>query len=53
MKEFIETYGGIIAAAIIIMLVIIASTPLGQSIISGIQEAVSKLTTALGTTVSP
>ncbi|MBA4698467.1 MAG: hypothetical protein H2212_03455 [Ruminococcus sp.] len=53
MKSFMEEYGIIIVAAIVIMIIVVAATPLGEGIRSGIQTAVEKLTTALGTTVSP
>ena len=42
MKTFMEEYG----------VIVVAATPLGNSIKAGIIEAVGKLTTALGTTAS-
>lgn len=52
MKSFMEEYGIIVVAAIVIMIIVVAATPLGGSIREGITAAVSKLTTALETTVS-
>ena len=42
MKTFMEEYG----------IIVVAATPLGNSIKLGITEAVGKLTTALGTTAA-
>lgn len=52
MKTFMEEYGVIVVAAIVIMIIVVAATPLGTSIQQGITQAVAKLTTALGTTVT-
>ena len=46
MKAFMEEYGVIVVAAIVIMIIVVAS-PIGDSIKSGIMEAVQKLTNAL------
>ena len=46
MKAFMEEYGVIVVAAIVIM-IIVAASPIGDSIKSGIMEAVQKLTNAL------
>lgn len=49
MKAFMEEYGVIVVAAIIIMLIVVAASPIGDAIKAGINTAVQKLTTALGT----
>lgn len=50
MKAFLEEYGVIVVAAIVIMIIVVFATPAGKSIRDGIQSAVTKLTTQLGKT---
>ena len=47
MKAFMEEYGVIVGEAIVIMIIVVAASPIGDSIKSGIMEAVQKLTNAL------
>ena len=47
MKAFLEEYGVIIVAAIVICLIIVAATPIGTSIKTGIMNSVTTLTTRL------
>ena len=49
MKAFLEEYGVIIVAAIVICLIIGAATPIGTKIKEGITSAVAKLTERLNT----
>ena len=51
MKTFLEEYGVVVVAAIIITIIVVAATPLGTKIKEGIDGAVAKLTSKLGTTV--
>ena len=44
MKAFLEEYGVIIVAAIVITIIIVAATPIGTSIKEGIMQAVDTLT---------
>ena len=50
MKAFLEEYGVIVVAAIVIMIIVVFATPAGTSIKTGIETAVRKLTTQLGKT---
>ena len=50
MKEFIQEYGGIVVSAIVIMIVVVAATPIGNSLKDGITQTITKLTTQLGKT---
>ena len=50
MKAFLEEYGVIVVAAIVIMIIVVLATPAGTSIKTGIETAVQKLTTQLGKT---
>ena len=50
MKAFLEEYGVIVVAAIVIMIIVVFATPAGTSIKEGIQAAVKKLTDQLGKT---
>ena len=50
MKAFLEEYGVIVVAAIVIMIIVVFATPAGNSIKDGIQSAVTKLTSQLGKT---
>ena len=50
MKAFLEEYGVIVVAAIVIMIIVVFATPAGTSIKTGIETAVQKLTTQLGKT---
>ena len=50
MKAFLEEYGVIVVAAIVIMIIVVFATPAGNSIKTGIETAVQKLTTQLGKT---
>ena len=47
MKAFLEEYGVIIVAAIVICLIIVAATPIGTAIKTGIMNSVTTLTTRL------
>ena len=47
MKAFLEEYGVIIVAAIVICLIIVAATPIGTAIKDGIMNSVTTLTTRL------
>lgn len=47
MKAFLEEYGVIIVAAIVICLIIVAATPIGTAIKTGIMNSVDTLTTRL------
>ena len=47
MKAFLEEYGVIIVAAIVICLIIVAATPIGTAIKTGIMNSVNTLTTRL------
>ena len=47
MKTFLEEYGVVVVSAIVIMIIVVAATPLGKSIKDGIVSAVSRLTTSL------
>ena len=44
MKAFLEEYGVIVVAAIVIMIVVVFATPLGQELSKQITAAVSKVT---------
>ena len=44
MKAFLEEYGVIIVAAIVITIIIVAATPIGTAIKEGILKAVNTLT---------
>ena len=48
MKTFLEEYGVVVVAAMIITIIVVAATPLGEKIRDGINGAVEKLTTKLG-----
>ena len=50
MKAFLEEYGVIVVAAIVIMIIVVFATPAGTSIRDGIQSAVKKLTDQLAKT---
>ena len=50
MQAFLEEYGVIVVAAIVIMIIVVFATPAGNSIKSGIETAVKKLTDKLGQT---
>ena len=50
MKAFLEEYGVIVVAAIVIMIIVVFATPAGTSIKTGIENAIQKLTTKLGQT---
>ena len=52
MKTFIEEYGLVVVSIIVIMLIVVAATPIGTNLKDGIMTAIEKLTTALGTAVS-
>lgn len=52
MKTFIEEYGLVVVSIIVIMLIVVAATPIGTNLKDGIMAAIEKLTTALGTAVS-
>ncbi len=47
MKAFLEEYGVIVVAAIVIMIVVVFATPLGQELRKQITAAVSKVTDKL------
>ena len=47
MKAFLEEYGVIVVAAIVIMLIVVFATPLGTMIKEGIDNAVKKVTEKL------
>ena len=47
MKAFLEEYGVIIVAAIVITIIIVAATPIGTAIKDGILKAVNTLTTRM------
>ena len=47
MKAFLEEYGVIVVAAIVIMLIVVFATPLGNMIKTGIEKAVEKVTEKL------
>ncbi|MDO4469818.1 MAG: hypothetical protein Q4C84_08245 [Bacillota bacterium] len=47
MKAFLEEYGVIVVAAIVIMLIVVFATPLGTKIKEGIEKAVAKVTEKL------
>ena len=49
MKAFLEEYGVIIVAAIVITIIIVAATPIGTSIKDGILKAVNTLTERMNT----
>ena len=49
MKAFMEEYGVMVVAAIVIMVIVVAASPIGESIKTGIENAVGKLTTGLET----
>ncbi len=44
MKAFLEEYGVIVVAAIVIMIVVVFATPLGQKLRTEITNAVTKVT---------
>ena len=48
MKTFIEEYGLVVVSIIVIMLIVVAATPIGTNLKDGIMTAIEKLTTALG-----
>ena len=48
MKTFLEEYGVVVVSAIVIMIIVVAATPLGRQIKDGIVSAVTRLTTTLG-----
>ena len=50
MKAFLEEYGVIVVAAIVIMIIVVFATPAGTSIKTGIETAIKKLTDKLGQT---
>ena len=47
MKAFLEEYGVIVVAAIVIMIVVVFATPLGQKLRTEITNAVTKVTEKL------
>ncbi len=49
MKAFLEEYGVIVVAAIIITIIVVFATPLGKSIRTGIVDTVNELTTKMKT----
>ncbi len=49
MKAFLEEYGVIVVAAIVIMIVVVFATPLGQELRKQITAAVTKVTDNLST----
>ena len=49
MKTFLEEYGVVVVSAIVIMIIVVAATPLGKQIKTGIVSAVTRLTTSLST----
>ena len=50
MKAFLEEYGVIVVAAIVIMIIVVFATPAGTKIKTGIEIAIKKLTDKLGQT---
>ena len=50
MKEFIQEYGAIVVSAIVIMIVVVAATPIGNSLKAGIEQTIKKLTDQLAKT---
>ena len=50
MKAFLEEYGVIVVAAIVIMIIVVFATPAGNSIKTGIEKKKKKLTDQLGKT---
>ena len=49
MKAFLEEYGVVVVAAIVIMITVVLATPLGNKIRDGIVETVTKLTDKMKT----
>ena len=49
MKAFLEEYGVIVVAAIVIMIIVVLATPLGKKIRSGIVYTVQQLTDKMNT----
>lgn len=47
MKTFLEEYGVIVVAAIVIMVIVVFASPLGNMIKNGITNTVTKLTTSM------
>ena len=47
MKAFLEEYGVIVVAAIVIMIIVVLATPLGKKIRAGIVKTVTDLTTKM------
>ena len=52
MKAFLEEYGVIIVAAIVICIIIVAATPIGTQIKTGIMNAVQTLTNRMNAETS-
>lgn len=48
MKEFMEQYGGVVVALIVICVFVVAATPIGNALRNGVQEAINQLTAAMG-----
>ncbi|MFR3808802.1 MAG: hypothetical protein ACLTX3_07600 [Lachnospiraceae bacterium] len=48
MKAFLEEYGVIVVAAIVIMIIVVFATPAGNSIKTGIETAVKKADRSAG-----
>lgn len=47
MKTFMEEYGLIVVAAIVIMIFVVVATPIGKSLKEGVEKAIETLTNKL------